>query len=144
MHSFVEFKDNSVIAQLGIPDMKIPIQYALSWPKRLSNNFDNKLDIVKIKHLEFSEPDFERFPCLKFAYGSGKIGGTMPAVLNAANEVAVKYFLDGKIKFLDIPKLIRKMMDGHDVVKNPSLKEILGVDKKVKDEAENIILNDEI
>ncbi len=139
VHSFVEFKDNSVIAQLGLPDMKIPIQYALSYPERFESSFENKLDLAKIKNLEFSLPDFEKFPCLRYAYEAGKIGGTMPAVLNAANEIAVKYFLEGKIKFLDIQKIIRKMMDLHKVILNPTLKEILEVDKSIKEETQKII-----
>ena len=142
VHSFVEFKDNSVIAQLGLPDMKIPIQYALSFPERLESYFENKLNLAKIKNLEFSEPDFEKFPCLRCAYEAGKIGGTMPAALNASNEVAVKYFLEGKIKFLDIQKIIMKVMDEHNVIQNPSLKEILEADKNVKEITKNSIENE--
>src|SRR3989344_1735128 len=102
IHSLVEFKDNSVIAQLGNPDMKIPIQYALSYPKRFSSN-SKKLNLAEIKNLSFSEPNFELFPCLKYACDAGIKGGTLPAVLNAANEIAVYAFLEDKIKFLDIP-----------------------------------------
>ena len=138
VHSLVEFADKSVIAQLGMPDMKIPIQYALTYPKRFQN-MQNSLDLAKIKSLEFKEPDFEMFPCLKYAYESGDIGGTLPAVMNAANEAAVYAFLDNKIRFLDIPRLIRKMMDTHNTIKNPTLKDILEVDKKVKEETKNII-----
>src|SRR3989338_5680614 len=138
IHSIVEFKDKSVIAQLGNPDMKIPIQYALSYPKRL-DSISRKLNLTKIKNLSFEKPDFERFPCLKFAYDAGKEGGTMPAVLNAANEIAVQHFLGNKIKFLDIPKLIGKMMQRHKLIKNPSLNEILDVDKKIKEETKKII-----
>lgn len=132
IHSLVEFKDNSVIAQLGMPDMKIPIQYALSWPKRLPN-ISKTLDLVKTKNLEFKEPDFEMFPCLKYAYEAGKIGGTMPAAMNAANEAAVWAFLNNKIRFLDIPKIIKSEMDNHILIKNPGLKEILEVDRKIKE-----------
>src|SRR3989344_5626798 len=138
IHSIVEFKDKSVIAQLGNPDMKIPIQYALSYPKRL-DSISRKLNLTEIKNLSFEKPDFERFPCLKFAYDAGKEGGTMPAVLNAANEIAVQHFLGNKIKFLDIPKLIGKMMQRHKLIKNPSLNEILDVDKKIKEETKKII-----
>src|SRR3989338_576688 len=122
IHSLVEFVDKSVIAQLGLPDMKIPIQYALAYPKRFEN-IQTPLDLVKIKTLEFREPDFEMFPCLKYAYEAGVAGGTLPAVTNAANEIAVYAFLDNKIKFLDVPRLIRKMMDEHNAIKNPALKE---------------------
>lgn len=140
IHSLVEFKDNSVLAQLGLPNMKIPIQYALSYPKRFKSN-SQKLDLIQIKSLDFKEPDFDLFPCLKFAYDAGIKGGTLPAVMNAANEIAVQYFLDDKIKFLDIPKLIKKMMDLHKIIKNPNLNEILEVDKKVKEETGKIIEN---
>jgi 1-deoxy-D-xylulose-5-phosphate reductoisomerase len=141
IHSLVEFVDNSVIAQLGLPDMKIPIQYALTYPRRLKCNVE-KLDLVKIKQLDFKEPDFESFPCLKYAYEAGRTGGTLPAVMNAANEVAVQYFLKDKIKFLDIPRLIRKMMDEHKLIRNPSLNEILNVDEEVKEKTEKCIRDD--
>ncbi|MDP3765741.1 MAG: 1-deoxy-D-xylulose-5-phosphate reductoisomerase [Nanoarchaeota archaeon] len=138
VHSLVEFADKSVIAQLGLPDMKIPIQYALSYPKRLPS-LTTPLDLIKIKTLEFKEPNFDLFPCLKYAYESGEIGGTLPAVMNAANEVAVYAFLENKIRFLAIPKLIRKMIDEHSLIKNPSLNEILDVDRKVKEETKDMI-----
>ncbi|MEK6982973.1 MAG: 1-deoxy-D-xylulose-5-phosphate reductoisomerase [Nanoarchaeota archaeon] len=138
IHSLVEFIDKSVIAQLGLPDMKVPIQYALSYPKRFQN-MQNSLDLSKIRNLEFKEPDFETFPCLKYAYEAGKIGGTMPAVMNAANETAVYAFLENKIRFLDIPRLIRKMMDEHKVIKNPSLREIVEIDKKTKEGTRRLI-----
>ena len=138
IHSLVEFKDNSVIAQLGLPNMKIPIQYALSYPKRFGSD-SKKLDLAEIKNLSFSKPNFELFPCLKFAYDAGIAGGTLPAVLNAANEIAVYAFLENKIKFLDIQKLIKKMLQEHNIKKNPNLNEILDVDKKVKEETKRII-----
>ena len=138
VHSLVEFVDNSVIAQLGMPDMKIPIQYALTYPKRFPT-MQSSLDLARIKTLEFKEPDFEMFPCLKYAYEAGAIGGTLPAVMNAANEAAVHAFLDNKIRFLDIQRLIRKMMNEHNLIKNPGLKDILEADKKVKEETKNII-----
>ena len=139
IHSLVEFKDNSVIAQLGIPDMKIHIQYALSHPKRFFNS-SKTLDLAKIKSLEFREPDFEIFPCLKYVYEAGKIGGTLPAVMNAANEIAVWAFLNDKIRFLDISKFIKDEMDSHNLIKNPSLKEILDIDSKIKKELKAAIL----
>ncbi|MBI2656415.1 1-deoxy-D-xylulose-5-phosphate reductoisomerase [Candidatus Woesearchaeota archaeon] len=138
VHSLVEFVDKSVIAQLGLPDMKIPIQYALSYPNRFKS-FQTSLDLAKIKTLEFNEPDFEVFQCLKYAYEAGSIGGTLPAVMNAANEIAVYAFLESKIRFLDIPGLIRKMMDEHNLIKNPSLKEILDMDKEIKEKTRKII-----
>lgn len=133
IHSLVEFHDHSVIAQLGVPSMKIPIQYALSYPKRFKNENLPKLDLIKLKQLNFKEPNFELFPCLKYAYDAGKIGGSLPAVMNAANEIAVKYFLENKIKFLDIPKLIKGAMDSHSVIKDPGLDEIMEVDRAVKE-----------
>ena len=132
IHSLVEFNDKSVIAQLGLPDMKIPIQYALTYPKRLKTNLKN-LNLAEVKELTFKKPNLELFPCLKYAYEAGEIQGTMPAVLNAANEITVQYFLQDKIKFLDIPRLIKKMMDEHNVIKNPDLDEILDVDKTIKE-----------
>jgi 1-deoxy-D-xylulose-5-phosphate reductoisomerase len=138
IHSMVEFADKSVIAQLGLPDMKIPIQYALTYPKRFKSLITS-LDLAKIKTLDFKEPDFEMFPCLKYAYEAGTAGGTLPAVMNAANEVAVYAFLDNKIRFLDIPRLIRKMMDEHNIIKNPSLGDILETDIRTKEKTSKII-----
>ena len=132
VHSLVEFADKSVIAQLGLPNMKIPILYALTYPNRFPN-IQSSLDLAKIKILEFKEPDFEMFPCLKYAYDAGTIGGTLPTVMNAANEIAVHEFLNNKIKFSDIPRLIKKMMDEYILIKNPSLKDILYIDKKTKE-----------
>jgi len=132
IHGLVEFCDHSVIAQMGVPSMKIPIQYALTYPKRFENDNLPKLDLAKLKQLNFKEPDFELFPCLKYAYDAGRVGGTLPAVMNAANEVAVKYYLENKLKFLDIPKLIKEAMDSHTVIQEPSLDEIMDVDGLVK------------
>ena len=140
IHSLVEFDDSSIIAQLGMPNMKLPIQYALSYPKRFAND-SNLLDLAKIKSLDFNEPDFELFPCMKYAYEAGAIEGTLPAVMNAANETAVYAFLDRKIKFLDIQRLIKKMMDEHKPIKNPNLNEIIEADRKTKEEAKKIIEN---
>ncbi|MBD3164602.1 1-deoxy-D-xylulose-5-phosphate reductoisomerase [Candidatus Woesearchaeota archaeon] len=131
IHSLVEFKDTSVKAQLGWPDMKIPIQYALSHPFRLSNNLKS-LDLVEVGELNFSKPDLSRFPCLSYAYSAGKTGGSMPAVMNAANEIAVGAFLEGKIGFMDIPRLVKEAMDEHKIIKNPGLDEILEINRKVK------------
>ena len=99
----------------------------------------SSLDLVKAKTLEFKEPNFEMFPCLKYAYDAGIEGGTLPAVMNAANETAVYAFLDNKIRFLDIARLIRQMMDEHKTIRNPNLKEIIDVDKKTKEETKKII-----
>ena len=138
IHSLVEFQDSSVIAQLGLPDMGIPIQYALSYPKRFQNAL-TRLDLKKIRQLNFREINHKLFPCLSYAYEAGKTGGTLPAVMNAANEIAVKYFLRDKIKFLDIPRIIKQKMDEHKLIKNPSIDEILDVDKKIKEQVEKEI-----
>lgn len=112
IHSMVEFKDGSVMSVMGIPDMRMPIAHALSYPDRISMNLP-RLDLPKIGELTFEEPDFEAFPCLGYAYKAIKAGGTMPAVLNGANEEAVKLFLSKEINFLDIPRLIHMAMENH-------------------------------
>lgn len=127
VHSMVEFVDGSVMAQLGSPDMRIPIQYALSYPERAVNSF-SKLDLLTASKLTFEKPDLTAFPSLGLAYEALKAGGTMPAVLNAANEVAVSLFLKEKIRFMDIPKIIEKTMSKHVVNINPSLGDIIEVD----------------
>ncbi len=138
VHSLVEFKDKSVLAQLGLPDMKLPIQYALSFPKRITNTLE-KLDLTNIGKLEFGKPDFELFPCLPMAYEAGIKSGTLPVIMNAANEIAVEYFLQNKIKFLDIPKIIKYEINKFPYIKNPSLTEIIELDKKVKEKTRNDI-----
>jgi 1-deoxy-D-xylulose-5-phosphate reductoisomerase len=132
IHSMVEFHDSSIIAQLGTPDMRVPIQYALSYPERLPLGSANRLNLAEVGLLNFKEMDFERFRCLKFAYEAGKIGGTMPTVLNAANEVAVAAFLDGKITFLQIEDLIEKALVSHQRIENPSLATIQEIDKETR------------
>lgn len=126
IHSMVEFIDGTIKAQLAIPDMKIPIQYALFHPKRLENSLQ-PLNLLDIKRLSFFIPNTELFPCLDYAYFAGKIGGTMLAVLNFADEIAVEMFLKNKIKFSDIPKIIKKIIKKHKPIFNPNLKEILAV-----------------
>ena len=128
----VEFHDSSVIAQLGTPDMRVPIQYALTYPDRLPLPSANHLDLVKIGKLHFQEMDVERFRCLRFAYEAGRIGGTMPTVLNAANEAAVAAFLQGKIRFLQIEDLIEKALTAHQAMEHPSLAMIQEVDKETR------------
>jgi len=142
IHSMVEFKDTSIKAQLGYPDMRIPIQYALTYPKRLKNALPN-LDFFKNNNLTFKEINHDLFPCLSYAYEAGKTSGTLPAVMNAANEVAVASFLQDKIKFLDIPKLIKRLIDEHKLIKNPDIDEILEVDKSTKEKAKKIIENNQ-
>ena len=109
IHSMVQYIDGSVIAQLGNPDMRTPIAYALAWPERIASGVA-PLDLFAIAKLDFVAPDFERFPCLALAYQALRAGGTVPALLNAANEVAVDAFLNRRIAFLDIPRLIESVM----------------------------------
>ncbi len=138
VHSLVEFADNSTIAQLGWPDMTVPIQYALTYPKRLPTTA-KQLDLVLARSLEFLAPDMERFPCLAYAYEAGNAGGTMPAAMNAANEVAVQAFIRGEIGYLDIPRVIRKVMDTTQKHNHPSLVTILDIDKLAKEKAQLLI-----
>jgi 1-deoxy-D-xylulose-5-phosphate reductoisomerase len=127
VHSMVEFDDGSVLAQLGVPDMRLPIQYALLYPERVDTNLP-KLDIVKYGTLTFDTPDAERYPGLQLAYDAAACGGTMTAVMNAANEVAVGLFLDGRIGFLDIERTVRRVMDSHETIVEPDLDQILQAD----------------
>ena len=127
IHSMVEFDDTSVKAQLGLPDMKIPIQYALSYPNHIKTNWE-PLDLVKIKSLTFESVNYERFPCIKLAYESLARGGTSSSVLNVANEQAVYRFLKKEIGFMEIPKLIETAMDNHDWTEDPSIDDILSLE----------------
>ena len=124
IHSMVEFEDGSVMAQLGMPDMRIPIQYALTFPERKSNNFA-KINFLKNNNLTFEPPDTDVFECLEIAITAAKIGGTMPAVMNMANECAVSLFLNRMINFTDIPVIIRKAMDAYNVKYNFSLDDVM-------------------
>ncbi len=130
IHSLIELQDTSVLAQLGWPDMRLPLLYALSWPDRIYTDWES-LDLVKCGSLTFKEPDHDKYPCMELAYAAGRAGGSMPAVLNAANEQVVALFLDEKIKFLDIPKLIEAVCDKHqaDNCPEPSLEDILAADQ---------------
>lgn len=127
IHSMVEFSDGSVKAQLGVPDMKVPIQYALTYPERINSDFP-RIDFKQLKNLTFDEPDLEKFECLKLAYDVIKSGGSYPIVLNGANEAAVELFLKEKIRFMDIPALIKSAMDKHENHVSPSLENIVEID----------------
>ncbi|TAG87702.1 MAG: 1-deoxy-D-xylulose-5-phosphate reductoisomerase [Oscillatoriales cyanobacterium] len=135
IHSLIELQDTSVLAQLGWPDMRLPLLYALSWPERIHTDW-KPFDLVKAGDLTFREPDHEKYPCMQLAYAAGRAGGSMPAVLNAANEQAVALFLEEKIQFLDIPKLIEKACDKHrlDNCASPGLDDILAADKWARQE----------
>lgn len=131
IHSMVEFVDGSVKAQLGIPDMKVPIQYALTYPSRSASKFP-RIHFPTLSEMTFFEPDHERFPCLRLAFDALSAGGTVPAVMNAANEVAVSKFLTNKIGFLEIPKMIYRTMEKHSSAANPSLEEIVEADRETR------------
>ena len=134
VHSAVEYKDGSVIAQLGFPSMHIPIQYALCYPQRVEGIESKGFDFVKAARLEFEKPDLEKFPSLKLAYEAGKAGGTYPVCLNAANEEAVFAFLDGKISLGKIYEITKRMIDEHNNISNPSIEEIFEEDRKIRNE----------
>ena len=138
VHSLVEYRDGSMIAQLGVPDMRIPIAYALAFPSRLPRT-DPPLDLLTAGPLEFLKPDRERFPGLQLAYDAAGKGGTMPAVLNGANECAVAAFIDDKIGFCDICLVIEEVIDLHDVQPEPTIDAILAADRWARDEAGKII-----
>ena len=138
VHSMVEYVDGSIIAQLGIPDMRIPIAYAMAFPERLHTDYPS-LDLFRIRELHFYPPDLERFPCLGLAFDACRRGGAMPAVLNAANETAVHAFLNKTIGFYDIPAVIREVMDSHSPCLNPDLDAILRADGWAREEASRII-----
>lgn len=138
VHSLVEFCDGSVIAQLGEPDMRLPIQYALSWPERYSYSFE-QLDLMKAGTLTFEAPDTEAFPSLKLAVECGKAGGTLPCAFNAANEEAVYAFLADKIKYLDIPYITAKVTELHNNVLRPAIEDIEAADAAARLAARDII-----
>ena len=129
IHSLVELADSSVLAQLGWPDMKLPILYCLSWPERLETPW-RRLDLTEIGTLSFRQPDPARYPCMELAYAAGRAGGTMPAVMNAANEQAVALFLAEQVHFLEIPRLIERVCERHkaDLTAHPALADVLAVD----------------
>lgn len=139
IHSLVEFQDTSVIAQLGTPDMRVPIQYALSYPERLTRESAPRLNLAQIGKLHFEEMDYTRYHALKLAIDAGRAGGTMTTVLNAANEAAVSLFLQEKIGFLTIDELIERAMDEHTNLTNPDLETILHVDAKTRKSIENMV-----
>ena len=140
VHSMVEYRDGAVVAQLGMPDMRGPIAYALSYPERL-DGASPALDLAKVGTLTFEEPDRSRFPCLGYAYDALKAGGSMPAVLSAANEVAVRYFLGEQIRYGDIARVIRSTMDAHVPTAVRTVEDALKADLWARQEAERTIKN---
>lgn len=138
IHSMVQFRDNSILAQLGTADMKLPIQLALTYPERLPSSAQ-AVDFTKWNQLTFAQPDSETFRCLALAYEAGKRGGTMPCVMNGANEIAVEAFLKGAISFLDIPQLVETVMKQHTLTPVPSLEDIFEADTWARETARNLI-----
>ena len=136
IHSMIEMKDGAIKAQMGVPDMKVPIQYALTYPRHLEAPWE-QLDFLKCGDLTFEEPDFERFPCIKLALDSLKKLGTSGAVLNLANDYSVYRFLNGEIKFTDIPRIIESSMKHHDWLKHPSMEHLKKLDSWVKNHVES-------
>jgi 1-deoxy-D-xylulose-5-phosphate reductoisomerase len=138
IHSMVEFIDGSVLAQLGSPDMRIPIAYALAWPERLETPAQ-RLDLAQIARLDFEEPDLNRFPALRLAREALERGGSLPIVLNAANEVAVASFLAGAIRFVEIPAIVQEALDDAAFVNPRSIDDVLEIDRMTRTRAESAI-----
>jgi 1-deoxy-D-xylulose-5-phosphate reductoisomerase len=138
VHSLVEFVDGSVIAQLGVPDMRLPIAYALNYPRRLPLD-SPPLDLCQVAQLTFETPDQTRFPGLALGYAAARTGGTMPAVLNAANEVAVAAFLDGRLSFPEIPRVVARTMAAHEAGELTDLGQVLTVNEWARDFAAGLI-----
>lgn len=139
IHSMVEYVDGSIIAQLGLPDMRLPIQYALFYPDRKDMKLGERADFIKLGQLTFEEPDADTFYGFKLGLKAGKLGGSMPTVFNAANEWAVARFLEGRIGFMDIPGLIEEAMNNHKLITCPSLNEILNTEQETYDFIEGIV-----
>ncbi|MDI6815091.1 MAG: 1-deoxy-D-xylulose-5-phosphate reductoisomerase [Dehalococcoidales bacterium] len=142
VHSMVEFIDGSIKTQLSYPDMRLPIQYALSYPERLSNPQLPRLDWESINNLTFEQPDLDTFPCLRLAIEAGKKGGTYPAVLCAADEVAVELFLSGRIKFVDIANYVEQALEQHQVISHPTLEEIIMADAWAREKVQQLTTGD--
>src|SRR5699024_5965189 len=139
IHSMVEFEDTSVMAQLESPDMRVPIQYALTYPDRIPMADAKRLRLDEIGKLHFQKMDYERFKALSLAYDAGREGGTMPTAMNAANEVAVQLFMEGHISFMQIEDIIERMMDQHQTIQNPDLEEILETDRNTRKKVYGIV-----
>lgn len=139
IHSAIEYHDGSIIAQMGIPSMHIPIQYALTYPERFEGIKTGSFDFTQINQLTFEKPDLKKFPCLELAYQAGKDGGSAPVVLNAANEEAVFGFLAHKIALFEIAEIVEKVLAQHNTVKNPSLADIIEIDTQTRDYVKSLI-----
>jgi len=137
VHSMVEFVDGSILAQVSVTDMRLPILYALAWPERIAS--DLRFDVLSLKHLDFCAPDLDKFPCLRLAYEAAEAGGAKTVALNAADEVAVAAFLEGKISFLGIPATIQAVLDETPADKPESISEVLGMDSEARERARRIV-----
>jgi 1-deoxy-D-xylulose-5-phosphate reductoisomerase len=138
IHSLVEYTDGSVLAQLGNPDMRTPIAHALAWPERIESGVKS-LNLLDIARLDFESPDIDRFPCLRLAYDAARVGGTMPAILNAANEVAVQAFLDQRIGFTDISRVIEHTLSSLTASQDAQLGAVLSDDARAREMAGRFI-----
>ncbi|MPN01933.1 1-deoxy-D-xylulose 5-phosphate reductoisomerase [bioreactor metagenome] len=143
IHSMVEFIDGAIMAQMGMPDMRLPIQYALTYPERIDAQFST-LDFNKISALTFEAPDLVAFPALKYAYHAGRVGGTLPCVFNAANEVAVDAFLQGKIGYLAISELISEAVYHHEVILHPTLTDLNDADDWARNYIREVLKSEKI
>ena len=141
VHSAIEYKDGSVIAQLGLPSMHIPIQYSICYPERFEGIKSKSFSFAEAARLNFEKPDFEKFPALGLAYRAGRAGGTATVCLNAANEEAVYAFLDGKITLCQIVEITQKMLEEHKIIPNPSIDEIFEVDEEIREKTKELIRN---
>lgn len=139
VHSAIEYKDGSVIAQLGLPSMHIPIQYAISYPERFEGIKSKSFSFSEIARLDFEKPDYEKFPTVQLAFKAGRLGGTATACLNAANEEAVFAFLDGKIKLYQIYEITKKIFDEHNIIKNPTIDDIFEIDITTREKTKQLI-----
>ncbi len=139
VHSAIEYVDGSVIAQLGLPSMHIPIQYAITYPERFEGIKSKSFSFSEIARLDFEKPDYEKFPGVKMAYFAGKTGGSMPVCFNASNEEAVFAFLNGEIKLYDIYTIVEKMMSSHSTINNPSIDEIFAIDEEIRRKTKELI-----
>jgi 1-deoxy-D-xylulose-5-phosphate reductoisomerase len=143
IHSLIEWSDTSVLAQLGWPDMRLPILYALSYPERLPTPW-RSLNLVEVGTLTFKSPDHEKYPCMSLAYGVGRVGGTLPAVLNAANEAVVDLFLREQIGFAEIPRLLARTCEAHSTVSSPTLEDVIEADRwariQVQEQAKTLVI----
>ncbi|MCA6523043.1 MAG: 1-deoxy-D-xylulose-5-phosphate reductoisomerase [Pseudanabaena sp.] len=139
IHSLIELEDTSVLAQLGLPDMRLPLLYSLSYPDRIPTQWE-RLDLVKCGTLTFRAPDHQKYPCMDLAYAAGRAGGTMPAVLNAANEQVVELFLQERVRYVQIADLIKHVCDRHNLISKPELEDILEADKWARNEVINQVM----